>query len=128
MTKADLIDLELLPPSDEKLQRRVEYVDKLYQRSLPTLIKSELRSINAKLKADLEAHTKKSTTGQPTPEPRNGSAPTPRSWTVESSIKEASRLVNEKFGKSIDQAEANVRAQVAARYIRNGQPVPWEKF
>jgi len=127
-TRADLIDLELLPPTDEKVSRRVEYMDKLYQKTLPRLIKAELRAIAGKVKADVEAHTKKATSGTPTPEPRNGSAPSPSSWTVETSIKEASRLVNEKFGDRIDQSTKNMYAQAAARYLRNGQPIPWDKF
>jgi hypothetical protein len=118
----DRVSLEQLPPTPENLKRRVDYEDKLYQAMLPKLIKGELRTVSAKLKADLEVQNKKPDTANVSTEPRaNGSSPTPTSWTLETSVTEARRLVDAELaakGEFLDTAEKNLRVMTRARQLR----------
>jgi hypothetical protein len=120
----DRINLEKLPPTPENLARRVEYEDKLYQRMLPKLIKSELRNVSAKLKADIESQTKKPG-GNVSVEPKaSGAAPTPQAWTQESSMEQAKKNVAEQTkGKFVDPGERNAMVLAEARRLRNQRTV-----
>ena len=118
----DRVALEMLPMTPENRQRRVEYEDKLYQNLIPKLIKTELRSISAKMKSDLEQANKKPDSANVSAEPAGGGAPPAgTSWTLETSMAEARKLVDAEAtakGEYLDTADRNLRITTKARQLR----------
>lgn len=124
LTRKNLVALEMAPPTPENLERRVSFMDKLYQKHLPGLVRGELNKITNRIADDLKQRNQErdAKAAQVTPEPRaTGVARTPDAMSQEASMEEAKRQVKQQFGNTLDPGEFNARVLSKARQLRAAQ-------
>lgn len=113
--------LQLLAPSEQSMQQRLQYQAELIEQFLPAIIDTEVRKVQTKEKGDRDARRvaaeKRGEVAQA--EPRSGATPVPRTMTDEQIAVQARENVMKRGGAEMDPGELNAKV-LAEKYRLRG--------
>lgn len=122
--RSKLAELQMQPPSEQALNSRVEFTNKLIDEFLPPVIDAELRLVRGKERSDNQRRGQSAEAARAAvePEPKGGRTPTAQVLSDEQAYTKALEIVDQRHkGQFLDQGQRMEKALIEKdRLLRGG--------